>query len=169
MQGTNFTGIFDGMCHTSIKNFFLLLYIFDIHKVFPDNFHLNTLNEFLEACAELHPDVKIKNVLGTLIEHLALYAVAEDSPGIPGNVQLFEIFSEHADKMIGSRSQMPAEEIISIQVYLFFIALLNFPYFLTCKIALLNLAFNCYRNRPEFADSVFSSTAKVLANLKITP
>jgi vacuolar protein sorting-associated protein 35 len=85
-------------------------------KVFPDNFHLNTLNEFLDACVELHPDVKIKNVLGTLIEHLALYAVAEDSPGIPECVHLFEIFSENADKIIGSRSQMPAEEIISIQV-----------------------------------------------------
>ena len=84
--------------------------------VFPDNFHLATLNEFLEACAELHSDVKIKNVLGTLIEHLALYAVSEDSPGIPEEVELFKIFSEHADKMIGTRTQMPTEEIISIQV-----------------------------------------------------
>lgn len=55
-------------------------------------------------------------MLGTLIEHLALYAVAEDSPGIPEEVQLFELFSEHAGKIIESRTQMPAEEIVSIQV-----------------------------------------------------
>lgn len=84
--------------------------------MFPDQFHLSTLNEFLEACAELHSDVKIKNVLGTLIEHITLYAVAEDSPGIPEDVHLFTIFSEHADKMINSRTEMPTEEIISIQV-----------------------------------------------------
>lgn len=59
----------------------------------------------------------MKNVLGTLIEHLALYAVAEGSPGIPPDIHLFEIFSEHAGKMIEARTQMPPEEIVSIQVF----------------------------------------------------
>ncbi|KAL3108030.1 hypothetical protein niasHT_018192 [Heterodera trifolii] len=80
-------------------------------QVFPDHFHLSTLNEFLDACTELHADVKVKN----------------------------------------TRAKMPAEEIVSIQI------------------ALLNLALNCYRSRAEFADSVFSSTAKALEKLNILP
>uniref|UniRef100_A0A183BVW0 Vacuolar protein sorting-associated protein 35 n=1 Tax=Globodera pallida TaxID=36090 RepID=A0A183BVW0_GLOPA len=118
-------------------------------QVFPDHFHLSTLNEFLDACTELHSDVKVKNVLGTLIEHLALYSTAEDSPGIPADMNLFEIFLAQADKMIETRTQMAAEEVVSIQI------------------ALLNLALNCYRNRAEFADLVFSSTAKALEKLNI--
>lgn len=74
----------------------------------------------MDACAELHEQVQIKNVLGTLIDHLALYAVAEDSLGIPEDIQLFEIFSKHAEQVIGSRTEMPMEHIISIQVCLFF-------------------------------------------------
>lgn len=72
----------------------------------------------MEACAELHEQVQIKNVLGTLIDHLALYAVAEDSPGIPDDIHLFEIFSQHAEQVIGTRTEMPTEHIISIQVFI---------------------------------------------------
>lgn len=91
-------------------------FYFIIFKVFPDHFHLSTLHEFLDACSELHADVKVKNIMVTLIEHLALYAVADESPGIPEDVNLFEIFSEHAEKMIDAGAQMVPEDVVSIQV-----------------------------------------------------
>lgn len=86
-------------------------------QVFPDSYHLNTLHEFLDACAELHPDVHIKNVLGTLIEHLTQYASADESPGIPSDINLFEIFSQHAQQVVGARAEIPTEDVISIQVF----------------------------------------------------
>uniref|UniRef100_A0A915P651 Vacuolar protein sorting-associated protein 35 n=1 Tax=Meloidogyne floridensis TaxID=298350 RepID=A0A915P651_9BILA len=83
-------------------------------QVFPDNFHLATLNEFLDACGELHSNVKIKNILGPLIEHLTSFAMTEENSLSQDN-NLFNLFSKHIDKMVESRSQMPFDEIISIQ------------------------------------------------------
>uniref|UniRef100_A0A1I8AX68 Vacuolar protein sorting-associated protein 35 n=1 Tax=Meloidogyne hapla TaxID=6305 RepID=A0A1I8AX68_MELHA len=111
-------------------------------QVFPDNFHLSTLNEFLDACGELHSNVKIKNILGPLIEHLTSFAMAEEC--LPDDNNLFNLFSKHIDKMVESRSQMPFDEIISIQI------------------ALLSLALNCYRDRPELADTVYSTTIQIV-------
>jgi len=36
-------------------------------QVFPDEFHLATLTNFLEACAELQPSVNVKNIVISLI------------------------------------------------------------------------------------------------------
>uniref|UniRef100_A0A914DM28 Vacuolar protein sorting-associated protein 35 n=1 Tax=Acrobeloides nanus TaxID=290746 RepID=A0A914DM28_9BILA len=118
-------------------------------QVFPDEFHLATLNEFLDSCAELSDGVHIKNVLGALIDRLAIYAVAEESPGIPADIQLFEVFSRHAERVIGSRSSMPPEDIIAIQT------------------ALINLAVKCYPDRTDFANTVFESTNNIFQTIKI--
>ncbi|KAE9551852.1 hypothetical protein FO519_004926 [Halicephalobus sp. NKZ332] len=119
-------------------------------QVFSDEFHLATLNEFLDACAELSPEVRIKNVLGALIDRLAIYATAEGSPGIPEDIPLFDIFSKHAGEVIGSREGMPPEDVIAIQT------------------ALVNLATKCYPDNNSYANTVFGSTAKVLKTLNIT-
>lgn len=37
-------------------------------KVFPDEFHLQTLNPFLRSCAELHQHVNVKNIIIALID-----------------------------------------------------------------------------------------------------
>lgn len=37
-------------------------------QVFPDEFHLQTLNPFLRACAELHQNVNVKNIIIALID-----------------------------------------------------------------------------------------------------
>uniref|UniRef100_A0A915N3F9 Vacuolar protein sorting-associated protein 35 n=1 Tax=Meloidogyne javanica TaxID=6303 RepID=A0A915N3F9_MELJA len=117
-------------------------------QVFPDNFHLATLNEFLDACGELHSNVKIKNILGPLIEHLTSFAMTEENSLSQDN-NLFNLFSKHIDKMVESRSQMPFDEIISIQI------------------ALLSLALNCYRDRPELADTVYSTTIQIVERRNI--
>lgn len=39
-----------------------------IIQVFPDEFHLRTLNNFLMACAELHQNVNVKNIIIALID-----------------------------------------------------------------------------------------------------
>lgn len=40
-------------------------------KVFPDEFHLQTLNPFLRSCAELHQHVNVKNIIIALIDRWA--------------------------------------------------------------------------------------------------
>ena len=69
-------------------------------KVFPDEFHLQTLGAFLQACAELHEDVNVKSIISSLIDRLAAFGNKEDGEGIPQEIKLFEIFSTHIASVI---------------------------------------------------------------------
>lgn len=48
-----------------------------ITQVFPDEFHLGTLQPFLSATAELHPKVNVKQIIISLIDRLAAFATRE--------------------------------------------------------------------------------------------
>ncbi len=88
-----------------------------IIQVFPDEMHLATLHAFLSACGQLHPEVNVKNVIIALIDRLALFAQRQDSGGIPGDIQLFDIFSDEIANVIqGKGDQMPPEDIVSLEV-----------------------------------------------------
>ncbi|KAK6354742.1 Vacuolar protein sorting-associated protein 35 [Orbilia brochopaga] len=50
-----------------------------IIQVFPDEFHLHTLNEFLSATARLNPDVNIKSIVIALMDRLSNYASRDAS------------------------------------------------------------------------------------------
>ena len=39
-------------------------------QVFPDEFHLQTLNNFLSSCGQLQPQVNIKNIIASMIDRL---------------------------------------------------------------------------------------------------
>lgn len=73
----------------------------------------------MDACADLHPDVHIKNILVTLIGRLRRYTAPENFPDSSSNVQLFETFSHHIKLVFESRD-VPVEDIISIQVKTFY-------------------------------------------------
>ncbi|VDK25829.1 unnamed protein product [Anisakis simplex] len=84
-------------------------------QVFPDEYHLATLHEFLHACSELHQGVQIKNVLIALIDRLAIYATCEGG-GIPSDLPLFDIFSKQVESVVASREEMPPADIVDLQV-----------------------------------------------------
>ena len=67
--------------------------------MFPDEFHLQTLNTFLRACADLHQSVNVKNIIIALVDRLALFANREDG-GIPKELKLFDIMSEQVSTVI---------------------------------------------------------------------
>lgn len=48
-----------------------------ITQVFPDDFHLRTLEPFLSATAQLHPKVNVKQIIISLIDRLAAFAARE--------------------------------------------------------------------------------------------
>ena len=68
--------------------------------MFPDEFHLQTLNQFLQACAELQENVNVKNIIIALIDRLANFAHRSDVEGIPDSIKLFEIFSQEVSIMV---------------------------------------------------------------------
>lgn len=55
-------------CHDSIAQEYLME---SIIQVFPDEFHLATLQTFLRSCAELNEDVPVKNIVIALIDRYA--------------------------------------------------------------------------------------------------
>lgn len=117
-------------------------------QVFPDEYHLATLHEFLHACSELDQGVQIKNVFIALIDRLAIYASSEGIE-IPSDLPLFEIFSKQTQSVIMSREGMPPEDVVSLQT------------------ALVNFALKCYPERTDYADMVFATTANVFDKFKI--
>ena len=68
--------------------------------MFPEDFHLATLNLFLKACSELDPAVNVKDIVIALINRFVEYARREDSGGIPANIHLFDIFSQEVAMLI---------------------------------------------------------------------
>uniref|UniRef100_A0A8C0DUC1 Vacuolar protein sorting-associated protein 35 n=1 Tax=Balaenoptera musculus TaxID=9771 RepID=A0A8C0DUC1_BALMU len=120
-----------------------------IIQVFPDEFHLQTLNPFLRACAELHQNVNVKNIIIALIDRLALFAHREDGPGIPTDIKLFDIFSQQVATVIQSRQDMPSEDVVSLQV------------------SLINLAMKCYPDRVDYVDKVLETTVEIFNKLNL--
>ncbi|CAF1436904.1 unnamed protein product [Adineta steineri] len=119
-----------------------------IIQVFPDEYHLNTLNEFLKGCRELSPTVNIRNILISLIDRLTSYST-RDQQNIPENIQLFDIFSEQITEVIKSRSTMPSEDIVALQS------------------ALLSLSLKCYRDQFEYGNKVLENTRQIFDNIAL--
>nr|XP_033333827.1 vacuolar protein sorting-associated protein 35 isoform X4 [Megalopta genalis] len=124
-----------------------------IIQVFPDEFHLQTLNAFLKSCAELQNGVNVKNIIISLIDRLAVFSQRSDgvggpgspnqAPGIPQDVKLFDVFSDQIATIIQTRQDMPPEDVVSLQV------------------ALINLAHKCYPDRVDYVDKVLLTTVQI--------
>ena len=84
-----------------------------------------------------------------MIDRLAQFATREDSPGIPGNIQLFNIFSDEISSIIRGRPEMPPEDIVSLEV------------------SLLNLAHKCYTESVDMIDTVLKNTYDLFTNADI--
>src|SRR5689334_7839761 len=73
-----------------------------ICQVFPDNFHLLTLESFLETCSKLQAAVDVKAIVVGLLDRLANYASTEPN-AIPKEIDVFKIFSTRIQSIIEVR------------------------------------------------------------------
>ncbi|CAG9863304.1 unnamed protein product [Phyllotreta striolata] len=125
-----------------------------IIQVFPDEFHIQTLNPFLKSCAELEAGVNVKNIVICLMERLAAFSQRSDTMGAQETsmlkeVQLFEVFSNQVSSIIANRQYLPPEDMVALQV------------------ALINLALKCYPDKIEYIDNVMLSSVEVFQRLGI--
>ena len=86
-----------------------------IIMVFPDEFHLQTLQKLLSACGSLHRNVNVTKIISALNDRLAAYAARPDVK-IPSDIKLFDIFSTEIVTVIAARPDMPAEDVVSVHV-----------------------------------------------------
>jgi vacuolar protein sorting-associated protein 35 len=151
-QKTVLTGILEQVvsCRDAIAQEYLMECII---QVFPDEFHLQTLDPFLKSCAQLQPGVNVKNIIISLIERLAAYNQRNGKTSenvIPTDVQLFEVFSIQIAGIVQVRTDMPLEDIVSLQV------------------ALVSLAQKVYPTRVDYVDKVLETTAQILDRLNMS-
>ncbi|CAI8032581.1 Vacuolar protein sorting-associated protein 35, partial [Geodia barretti] len=122
-----------------------------IIQVFPDEFHLQTLNLFLQACADMQEAVNVKNIIIALLDRLANYAHRSDTGGIPDSIKLFDIFSQEVSLVVQGRAAMPLEDVVALYA------------------SLVNLALKCYPNRLDYVDTALLCTVEVFTKREATP
>ncbi|ESQ45384.1 hypothetical protein EUTSA_v10010136mg [Eutrema salsugineum] len=116
-------------------------YLMDcIIQVFPDDFHLETLDVLLGACPQLQPSVDIKTVLSGLMERLSNYA-ASSVEALPNFLQVdaFSKLNHAIGKVVEAQVDLPASG--SVTLYLF----------------LLKFTLHVHSDRLDYVDQVLGS------------
>jgi vacuolar protein sorting-associated protein 35 len=118
-------------------------YLMDcIIQVFPDEFHLRTLGDFLKTIESLHQNVKVENVLRSLMERIASYAAASGEP-LPEEINGFSIFSEHVNGVI-ARESLGLEGVLGLQT------------------SLTKFARSCYPDNLQYVDKALGNCVECL-------
>ncbi|KAL6207567.1 hypothetical protein ACLB2K_018524 [Fragaria x ananassa] len=88
-------------------------------QVFPDEYHLQTLETLLGACPQLQPTVDVKTVLSQLMDRLSNYA-ASSTDVLPEflQVEAFAKLSSAIGRVIEAQADMPIVGAISLYVSL---------------------------------------------------
>lgn len=78
-------------------------YLMDcIIQVFPDEYHLQSLESLLDTTSNLNPNVDIKSIFINLMEKLSKFAANADSDVVSINkdLDIFKLFKKYTDKII---------------------------------------------------------------------
>lgn len=122
-------------------------YLMDcIIQVFPDEYHLQTLETLLGACPQLQPTVDIKTVLSRLMERLSNYATSslEVLPEFL-QVEAFTKLSVAIGKVIEAQVDMPIVGVITLYV------------------SLLTFTLRVHPDRLDYVDHVLGACVKKLS------
>jgi vacuolar protein sorting-associated protein 35 len=124
-----------------------------IVQVFPDAFHLQTLEEVLATTKLLQPQVNIKQIIVGMIDRLRNFALsharnqgsegategenAGASPGgIPEDIQLFDVFWAQITQVITARPDLGIQDISSL------------------LLSLIQLSITCYPEKIDYVDQI---------------
>ncbi|TYG82927.1 hypothetical protein ES288_D01G128100v1 [Gossypium darwinii] len=124
-------------------------YLMDcIIQVFPDEYHLQTLETLLGACPQLQPTVDVKTVLSRLMDRLSNYA-ASSADVLPEflQVEAFSKLSNAIGKVIEAQLDMPAVGAITLYV------------------SLLTFTLRVHPDRLDHVDQVLGACVKKLSNI----
>lgn len=127
-------------CKDALAQFYLMDCI--IH-VFPDDFHLATLEPFLQTCTQLKEKVNVRAILESMMDRLSGYADG-NSAKIPAEVEAFKVFNECVTKLLEERTSLDLAEVLRLQK------------------ALLNFALKCYPGDLNYVNHCLGQTVAVL-------
>lgn len=119
-------------------------YLMDcIIQVFPDEFHLVTLDKFLATCALLKEKVNVRGILESMMDRLANYSATNGS-ALALEVNAFKLFNDCVSGLIETRSNMSLSEVLSMQR------------------ALLSFALRCHPSRVDYVSHCLSTCGVLL-------
>ncbi|XP_074294501.1 vacuolar protein sorting-associated protein 35A-like [Silene latifolia] len=115
-------------------------------QVFPDEYHLQTLDILLGACPQLQPTVDIKSVLSSLMERLSNYA-ATSPEVLPEFLQVdaFSRLNSAIGKVIEAQPDMPVVAVVTLYS------------------SLLTFTLHVHPDRLDYADQVLGSCVSKLS------
>ncbi|XP_057544698.1 vacuolar protein sorting-associated protein 35A-like [Amaranthus tricolor] len=130
-------------CKDELAQFYLMDCII---QVFPDEYHLQTLDTLLGACPQLQPSVDIKSVLSSLMERLSNYA-ATSPEVLPDFLQVdaFSKLNTAIGKIIEAQADMPILAVVTLYS------------------SLLTFTLHVHPDRFDYADQVLGSCVKKLS------
>uniref|UniRef100_A0A453M4A9 Vacuolar protein sorting-associated protein 35 n=1 Tax=Aegilops tauschii subsp. strangulata TaxID=200361 RepID=A0A453M4A9_AEGTS len=130
-------------CKDDLAQFYLMDCII---QVFPDEYHLQTLETLLSAFPQLQPSVDIKTVLSQLMDRLSNYAAT--SPEVLPEflqVEAFAKFSNAIGKVIEAQVDMPVVGAVTLYV------------------SLLTFTLRVHPDRLDYVDQVLGACVKKLS------
>ncbi|WZZ70329.1 hypothetical protein YC2023_081699 [Brassica napus] len=130
-------------CRDEIAQYYLMDCII---QVFPDEYHLQTLDVLLGACPQLQPSVDIMTVLSRLMERLSSYA-ALNTEVLPYflQVEAFSKLNNAIGKVIEAQEDMPILSAVTLYS------------------SLLKFTLHVHPDRLDYADQVLGSCIKQLS------
>jgi vacuolar protein sorting-associated protein 35 len=106
-------------------------YLMDsVIQVFTDEFHLNTLENLLEACTSLHNSVDIKSILISLMDRLSNYTTlqTEEVKRVDKQVNIFLLFKKYIDKILEDQGlTIGLKKLIEMEVAFLRLSLKTYP------------------------------------------
>lgn len=119
---------------------------------FPDDYHIQTLEQLLKAVSKLQPQVRVKEILIRLMTRLSDFK--ESGNPIPPEIPMFNIFSTNISEIILIRQEQGAISVEDV---------------LAISATLLNLTFMLYPEELSYIDKVFDDCQKALEPSEGTP
>eukprot|EP00286_Rhodomonas_abbreviata_P012555 CAMPEP_0181320120 /NCGR_PEP_ID=MMETSP1101-20121128/17947_1 /TAXON_ID=46948 /ORGANISM="Rhodomonas abbreviata, Strain Caron Lab Isolate" /LENGTH=783 /DNA_ID=CAMNT_0023427789 /DNA_START=132 /DNA_END=2483 /DNA_ORIENTATION=- len=118
-----------------------------IIQVFPDEFHLETLSDLLEATQQLQTAVDVKAILVALMRRLAAFAT-NDPSAIPADIDMLAVFHAHVSKL--AESNLPLATFLDLQA------------------ELLKFSLGFAPNRLDVVDGLLAACGEALAAAQVT-
>ncbi|KAH1065818.1 hypothetical protein J1N35_030805 [Gossypium stocksii] len=132
-------------CKDDLSQYYLMDCII---QVFPDEYHLQTLETLLAACPQVQPTVDIKTVLSRLMDRLSKYAASSaDILTEFLQVEAFTKLSNAIEKVIEVQVDMPAVGAITLYV------------------SLLTFTLRVHPDRLDYVDQVLGACVKKLSSI----
>lgn len=115
-----------------------------IIQVFPDDFHLGTLEAFLQTCTSLKEKVNVRAILELMMDRLANH-FATTGQNMPSDIPAFKLFNDCITTLIEERTTMSLVETLRLQT------------------ALTNFALKCYPGKMDYVNHCLTAAGALIA------